>query len=320
MRVLKTLDLEGDQFEHPVLTIGVFDGLHLGHQKILERVVWQAAEVSGNAILLTFEPHPQKVIYPGDAPLLLQTSEQKIEFLKAKGIDVLVQMPFTRRLSLLSPAQFVDTVLLDCGIREIYVGNDFHFGHRRKGNYRLLKELTEKRGIRVEKIEQVRVGQHRISSTKIRKSLIKGQVGKAATMLGRAYEVVGTVVKGAKRGDILGFPTANLQLHNELIPALGVYVTQVQLEDRLISSVTNIGIRPTLPPVPGSDPRPVIEVHLLDFSGDLYGQLLRISFLKRLRSEKKFESIEKLQFQIRGDIAAARRFLKETNEDQVRAS
>lgn len=317
--MLEKLDLEGDRFEHPVLTIGVFDGLHLGHQKILERVVWKAAEVGGNAIVLTFEPHPQKIISPGDAPLLLQTSEQKIEFLKAKGIDVLVQMPFTRRLSLLSPAQFVDTVLLDRGIREVYVGNNFHFGHRRKGDHRLLKELMGKRGIRVEQIEQVRVGQDRISSTKIRKSLIRGQVGKAATMLGRAYEVVGTVIKGAKRGDLLGFPTANLQLQNELSPALGVYVTQVQLEDRLISSVTNIGIRPTLPLAQDSDLRPVIEVHLLDFRGDLYGQLLRISFLKRLRSEKKFESIEKLQFQIRSDIAAARRVLKETDENQVRA-
>ena len=317
--MLEKLDLEGDRFEYPVLTIGVFDGLHLGHQKILERVVWKAAEVGGSAIVLTFEPHPQKVISPGDAPLLLQTSEQKIEFLKAKGIDVLVQMPFTRRLSLLSPVQFVETVLLDRGIREVYVGSNFRFGHRRKGDCRLLKELAEKRGIRVEQIEQVRAGQDRISSTKIRKSLIRGRVGRAATMLGRAYEVMGTVVKGAKRGAILGFPTANLQLHNELSPAPGVYVTQVQLEDRLIGSVTNIGFRPTLARAQGSDLRPVIESHLLDFSGDLYGQLLQISFLKRLRPEKKFESIEKLQLQIRGDIHDARQFLKETDENQVKA-
>ena len=317
--MVEKLDLEGDQFEHPVLTIGVFDGLHLGHQAILQRVVWQAAEVGGNAIVLTFEPHPQKVISPGDAPLLLQTSEQKLELLKAKGIDVFVRMPFTRRLSLLSPAQFVESVLLNRGICEVYVGSNFRFGHRRKGDCRLLKELAEKGGIRVEQIEQVRAGQDRISSTKIRKSLIRGRVGRAATMLGRAYEVVGTVVKGANRGVILGFPTANLQLHNELTPALGVYVTQVQLEDRLIGSVTNIGIRPTLSPAHGSDLRPVIESHLLDFRGDLYGQLLRISFLKRLRSEKKFESIEKLQLQIRDDIHDARRFLRETDENHVRA-
>ncbi len=319
MRVLESLDSAGHPLDYPILSIGVFDGLHLGHQRILERLVWRAAEVGGTAMVLTFRPHPQKVISPSDAPLLLQTSRQKIELLKEKGVAVLVQMPFTRRLSLLSPAEFVESVLRDRGIREVYVGSNFRFGHRRKGDCRQLKKLAEKCDIRVEQIEQVRVGQDRISSTVIRQSLRQGHVGRAAAMLGRPYEVVGTVVRGARRGAVLGFPTANLELQNELSPALGVYVTQVQLEDRLVGSVTNIGFRPTLPLSPGSDLRPIVESHLLDFNGNLYGQSLRMRFLRRLRPEKKFASIEKLQLQIRDDVQDARRFLKEMDEDQFRA-
>ena len=317
MRVVENLDLLPSELACPVLTIGVFDGVHLGHQEILKRVVSRAGEVGGTAVVLTFRPHPQKVISSGDAPPLLQTDEQKIELLEREGIEVLVRIPFTRKLSLSSPRQFVESVLHHHGIREIHVGSNFRFGHRRAGDFKLLRELAGECGIRVEGIGQVRMGQGRISSTMIRENLGLGRVGEASSMLGRPYEICGTVVKGAGRGGRLGFPTANLQVLNELIPAVGVYVTQVQLDGGPIGSVTNIGFRPTL--TPDTDPRPVVESHIFDFNGNLYGQPLRLRFLKRLRPEEKFDNVEKLQHQVQRDIQNARDYLKENDEDQARA-
>ena len=317
MRVVEDLDFLPRELASPILTIGVFDGVHLGHQEILKRVVSRAAEAGGAAVVLTFRPHPQKVISPGDAPLLLQTDEQKIELLEREGIDVLVRMPFTRKLSLLSPRQFVESVLHQRGLREVCVGSNFRFGHRRTGDFPLLCELAEECGIRVEGIEQVRMPQGRISSTRIRENLRLGRVWEASSMLGRPYEIWGTVVKGAGRGARLGFPTANLQVLNELIPAVGVYVTQVECDGVPVGSVTNIGVRPTL--TPGTDPLPVVESHILDFDGNLYGQPLRLRFLKRLRAEKKFDDVEKLQHQIQCDIQSARDYGKRNDEDQARA-
>ena len=317
MRVVEGLDLLPGELAFPILTIGVFDGVHLGHQEILKRVVSRAAEIGGAAVVLTFRPHPQKVISPGDAPSLLQTDGQKIELLEREGIDVLVRMPFTRKLSLLSPRRFVETVLHGRGIKEVYVGNNFCFGHRRSGDFQLLCDLAAECGIRVEGIEQVRMPQGRISSTRIRENLRLGRVWEASSMLGRPYEIWGTVVKGAGRGAQLGFPTANLQVLNELIPAVGVYVTQVECDGVPVRSVTNIGFRPTLTPV--TDPLPVVESHILDFDGNLYGQPLRLSFLKRLRAEEKFDNAEKLQHQVQCDIQNARDYGKENDEDQARA-
>ena len=317
MRVVENLDLLSSELACPVLTIGVFDGVHLGHQEILKRVVSRAGEVGGTAVVLTFRPHPQKVISSGDAPPLLQTDEQKIELLERGGIEVVVRIPFTRKLSLSSPRQFVESVLDHRGIREVHVGSNFRFGHRRAGDFQLLRELAGECGIRVEGIEQVRMGQGRISSTMIRENLGLGRVEEASSMLGRPYEIRGTVVKGAGRGGRLGFPTANLQVWNELIPAVGVYVTQVQLDGAPIGSVTNIGFRPTL--TPGTDPLPVVESHILDFNGNLYGQPLRLRFLKPLRPEEKFDNVEKLQHQVQRDIQNARDYLKENDEDQARA-
>ena len=317
MRVVEDLDLLPRDLACPVLTIGVFDGVHLGHQEILKHVVSRAAEVGGTAVVLTFRPHPQKVISPGDAPALLQTEEQKVELLEEEGIEVLARVPFTRKLSLSSPLQFVEEVLHHRGIQEVHVGSNFRFGHRRTGDFQLLRELAAERGIRVEGIEPVRTRQGRISSTMIRENLRLGRVGEALSMLGRPYEIRGTVVKGAGRGQRLGFPTANLQVFNELIPAGGVYVTQVQLDGGPIGSVTNIGFRPTL--TSGADPEPVVESHILDFDGNLYGRPLRLRFLKHLRPEEKFDNAEKLQHQVQRDILSARDYLKENDEDQARA-
>ncbi len=317
MRVVEDLRLLPAGLARPVLTIGVFDGVHLGHQEILKRVVTRASEVGGTALALTFRPHPQKVISPGDAPALLQTDEQKVELLRAAGIEILVSVPFTRKLSLLSPRRFVEEVLHHRGIREVHVGSNFRFGHRRSGDFQRLRELAAECGIRVEAIEQVRVRQRRISSTVIRECLRHGRVKEASSMLGRPYEIRGTVVKGVGRGLRLGFPTANLQVFNELIPAVGVYVTEVRLDGDLMGSATNIGFRPTL--TPGTDRQPVVESHILDFSGNLYGRPLGLCFLKRLRAEEKFEDVEELQHQVQRDIQNARGYLKENDEDQARA-
>ncbi len=293
---------------HPVLAIGVFDGLHLGHQAILRVVVERARQLDGTAMLLTFHPHPQKVISSGDAPLLLQTREQKEELLDQIGIQIMLQLPFTRRLSLYSPQEFAERILYRNGFREIHVGSNFRFGHRRSGTFATLQELGERYGFEVRETGAVLHEGERVSSTQIRSLLMGGDPEKAALLLGRPYQIRGTVVRGRRLGGQLGFPTANLAPQNELIPANGVYVTMAHVNGESRPSVSNIGFRPTVDRRP--PPSATVETHILDFQEDLYGKPIALDFLARIRDEKKFSGLDALKTQIARDCETARAFFE----------
>ena len=298
----------------PVMTIGVFDGLHLGHQKILRGLVQRARERDGTSVLLTFTPHPQKVILPGDAPPLLQTFSQKAEMLRGLGVDVTVRLPFTRELSLYSPDQFARKILDYHGIREVHVGRNFRFGHGRKGDFQTLEALGRNSQFSVHPTEPVCCRGSRVSSTKIRHGLKQGHVSLARRFLARPYEIRGTVVRGSDRGTLIGYPTANLDPENELIPATGVYVTRVRVDGITHWGGTNIGYRPTLDQQ--ERVRPVIETHLIDVEQDLYGKSMSLEFFFRLRSEKQFAGIEHLKKQIDHDILRVRQYACRTRRNR----
>jgi riboflavin kinase / FMN adenylyltransferase len=307
MLIVNDLNQLPPSLKHPVMTIGVFDGVHRGHQATLEQVVRRAREKSGTALVLTFDPHPQKTIAPDKAPLLLQTSPQKQRTIEQLGIDVLIQLPFTRRLSLFTPEEFVERILFNHGIREIFVGGNFRFGHRRSGDFETLSALGKRFGIDVFSVDPIEFRGAKISSTRIRELLKEGRASLARRLLGRPYHLIGTVVRGAGAGARLGFATANLQAENELTPGTGVYAGQALVLGKRIPSVTNIGYRPTLHE--GAPDKPVIEAHLLDFEQDLYGVTLELELCLRLRSERKFPSIAHLQKQIEKDIRRTREYL-----------
>ncbi len=291
---------------YPVMAIGFFDGVHRGHQSILRSLVARAAERQGTAIVLTFLPHPQKIITPAQAPLLLQTSRQKQKILEQCGVDLLVQLPFTRRLSLYSPEKFVREIIYRHDIREIYVGANFRFGHRRSGDFHTLELLGDEFGFQVYAAERVSFRGVRISSTKVRSLIAAGRVSLAKRLLGRPYQMQGTVVRGDGLGTKLGFPTANLLPENELIPGVGVYSTRAWVEGRPYTSVTNIGYRPTIDPQ--AEHSLSVETHLLDFQEDLHGASLVVDFCLRLRGEVKFPNLDALKNQIAKDIQVTRKY------------
>ncbi|RPI25564.1 MAG: bifunctional riboflavin kinase/FAD synthetase [Acidobacteria bacterium] len=307
MRTVNDLADIRDSLSYPVLSIGAFDGIHKGHQAIIRFLVDRAREKDGTSIVLTFNPHPQRIITPATAPPLLQTGEQKERILRDMGVDILVRFPFSRELSLLPPERFLTEVLFAWDLREIVVGANFRFGHKRSGDVHTLREMSSQRGIPVHAIEPVHLRGGRISSTRVRTLLKEGRPELARRLLGRAYQLRGTVVRGAGNGAVLGFPTANLEPQNDVVPAVGVYAGRAYLGGQETACVINIGFRPTLYERP--EGAPVIEAHLLDFKGDLYGTTVSLDFCLRLRAEKRFESVDSLKKQIAKDIAVTRKYL-----------
>ncbi len=294
-----------------VLTVGNFDGLHLGHQALLDAVLSRASTLGRRAALYTFDPHPRRVLFPDQPQPRLMTREQLSVGLAARGIELLVREAFTPAFAALSPDEFVRDVIANrIGPAEVFVGRDFHFGKGRAGSGDWLRASARELGIRVEIIGQVRVDGEDVSSTRVRSSLLRGDVEEAMRCLGRAYVVWGRVVEGERRGRTLGFPTANLEPESELLPANGVYATRVAFLDGdrpgavWHSAVTNIGTRPTFEPG-----RILAETHLLDFDGDLYGRRVSVAFEKRLRAERRFAGPDELARQIALDAAEARRAL-----------
>ncbi len=305
--------------KRPVLTIGNFDGVHLGHRAILEIVVDRARSLGGEAILLTFEPHPRKIVQPDRPPSLLATLEQKAELLDAAGIDVLIVESFDLEFAQTPPEVFVNEYIQRrIAPTEVYVGYDFHFGRDREGSMRLLAETGPRLGFSVTVIPEITMGERDVNSTRIRDLLGTGQVKEAAELLGRPFSVRGSIVEGMKRGRGMGFPTANLAPDNEMLPHAGVYICAVRFLDdgdpgrgEVIPAVTNLGYRPTF-----DDQRSLVaEAHLMDFSGDLYGRKVDLDFLERLRPEQKFESIDELKLQIGRDVDTARSWLQEHSEE-----
>lgn len=290
-----------------VLTIGNFDGVHLGHRRILEAVVERARVISRPSIAITFEPHPLAVLRPDRAPKRIQTLRQKEEAIEAIGIETLLVIPFTRDFSLTEPEEFVRDFLAErLGVSELYLGQHFAFGRAKRGDLALLRRLGPECGFVATGVEEVLVDGEPVSSTRIREAIGRGDVALANRMLGREFELDGIVSKGERVGRKIGYPTINLAPENELYPADGVYFTQIAIKSfgRRFDCVTNIGRRPTV----YEDFSTTIETYVLDFSSDVYGEKVRLYFFGRVREERTFPSMMALTEQIGRDIEATRAY------------
>lgn len=284
-----------------MITLGNFDGVHLGHQTILRKAIDRAREINGTSMAFTFEPHPLKVLAPERSPRLLNTFHGKMGFFAASGLDVVICADFTRAFAEQNPEDFARKVLHEkLGVVEVYVGYDYAFGKERGGSIEFLKKMGAAYGFQVGVIPAVQIDGIVVSSSAIRDLIAGGQVEIAAKLLGRPYSIEGEVVHGVGRGQQLGFPTANIRSANELLPALGVYAVCAVVEGRSLKGVAAIGVRPTFDSGPVS-----VEVYLFDFLGDIYGKQVEVSFVKRLRGEVKFNNAEALIKQIRDDVLHA---------------
>jgi riboflavin kinase/FMN adenylyltransferase len=291
------------RWTQPVLALGNFDGVHRGHRKILERVRRVADERGATSVVMTFDPHPPRVVRPDKAPPLLMTTPQKLEAIAQAGLHGAAIVRFTHDMSRWEPETFVRTVLVEwLRVAEVWVGANFLFGHDRAGNFTLLRVLGGRYGFRAEKIDPVRYKEFVVSSTRIRRLVSEGRVDEAGALLGHVYAIDGTVMRGDQRGRTIGFPTANICTENELLPPHGVYATTTRVRDVVYASVTNIGVRPTV----DDSGRTTIETHVFDFDRDLYGASIRVGFVQRLRDERAFESFELLRAQIAADCERAR--------------
>jgi riboflavin kinase/FMN adenylyltransferase len=288
---------------HPVIALGNFDGLHRGHLKIIERVKRGAAEHGGTPMAMTFDPHPPRIVRPDKAPPLLMTKAQRLEALHRAGAQCVAVVRFTKELSQWDADTFVRKVLVDwLRVSEVWVGANFLFGHERTGTFSVLRGLGQSYGFRADKIDPVRYKDFVVSSTRIRRLVSEARMDEAAALLGRAYYVDGAIVEGKRRGRELGFPTANLETRNELVPPNGVYATIMTIDGVVHGGVTNIGLRPTF-----GESVPTIETHVLDYSGNLYGHTVRLAFVQRLRDERRFEDVDALRAQIDADKRRAER-------------
>jgi len=292
------------RWHQPVLALGNFDGLHRGHMKIIDRVRRRAGERGGTPAAMTFDPHPPRVLRPDKAPPLLMTKAQKIEALARSGMQGVAVIRFTYELSLWDPEMFVRSVLVDwLRVAEVWVGANFLFGHERAGTFSVLRNLGARYGFRAEKIDPVRYKDFVVSSTRVRRLVAEGRVDEAGALLGHHYFLDGRVARGAGRGREIGFPTANLDTENELLPPSGVYATATRIGAVVYPSVTNIGTRPTF----GDVDRTIVETHIFDLTRDLYDTPVRLSFVQRLRDERAFPDVDALRTQIEADCRSARR-------------
>lgn len=293
------------ELEGPVhLALGVFDGVHVGHQAVIERAVKAAEEEGGQAGVLTFDPYPLRVLAPEKAPKrLLASLDHKASILGPLGVDLLLAVPFDEARARVEAVDFVQE-LVDAGTRTIAAGEDWRFGYKREGDRDLLGALAPQLGFRFEAVPPVMIDGERVSSTRIRQAVRDGNLMAAAVMLGRPYTVAGRVIEGQKLGRQLGFPTANLERGEEQYPPDGVWAVRAMVHGESHRGVANLGVRPTLP---GADRS--LEVHFLDGSHDLYGEMLEVEFVEHLRDEQKFDSLEALKEQIFRDASAAREVL-----------
>lgn len=304
MQVLRSIselaELPGPLF----LAIGVFDGVHLGHQAVISTSAKHAKEAGGTPVVVTFDPHPAKVLRPNDAPHLLTATQHKIALIRDIGVAHLLVLRFDRAFAATAPEEFVQQLVTNSKpLREICVGHEWSFGKGRAGNLALLKELGRKESFNVIGVEAVKLNGEVVSSTAIRKAVADGNLVKATQMLGREYTILGTVIAGEKLGRKLGFPTANLSAHSEQFPPNGVYVAEARLAGALHRGVANLGYRPT---VAAGKPERLLELHLFDLGREIYGEEMEVRFLRYLRPEKKFEDLEALKAQISRDVEEAR--------------
>lgn len=309
MELIDRLEKIRTPFKNAVVTIGNFDGMHIGHKALFTEVIQKAKEIGGTSVAITFEPHPVRVLKQNGQPPLITLYEQKLELIERTGIDVLICIPFSLEFAAVSPKAFVEDLLVRrLGMKAMVVGKDYTYGKNRKGTLDTLKADGERLGFDVIVAEWIRVPTSlagRASSTLIRELVMDGQLAQARELLGRHYQIRGKVVPGRNRGGkLLGCPTANLKLQDELCPKNGIYAVTVDWRGRCFKGVANIGFSPTF-----DDQRFTVEVHLLDFDRNLYGEKIRVNFIERIRDEIKFNDISALSEQIRKDIQAADRIL-----------
>ena len=309
MELIEDLNQIKAPYKNAVVTIGNFDGVHKGHQALLYQVIEEGTRIGGTSIAMTFEPHPLRALGLSSPPLITRR-DQKIELIESSGIDVLICLPFDKTFAQISATDFIEKILVQkIGMKAIIIGADYSFGKNRTGNIELLKAKGAQLGYETivsDWIRDVETHRERISSTRIRELVMDGHVDRARQYLGRYYQIRGKVITGRKRGGSqLGFPTANIKLHDELCPKLGVYAVTVETIHGRFNGVANIGFSPTF-----GDQMFTIEVHILDFDKDLYDTRIRVNMVARLRDEVKFSSIEELSAQIRKDIEQAKEILK----------
>lgn len=305
MEIVREMGKISDTYPNVVLTIGNFDGLHLGHQALIRRVIDRAAELSGTSILLTFEPHPLKVIAPARCPLFLNTFQEKAQLLDKMGLNLLICLDFTTEFASTSPREFVESLLVkQLKVQEVFVGHDFRFGQGREGTVQFFKQLGTEFGFKAIEVPALKVDNMVVSSTTLRSLVKQGEVKKASKLLGRAYSIAGKVIWGESRGRKLGFPTANIQPVHELIPGNGVYAVRAEWRGKVFPGVANIGFRPTF-----KHDQLSIEIHLFDFFQDIYQEDLKVCFVEKLRDEQTFTGVEELTAQIQKDAEKARKIL-----------
>ncbi|MFI5135626.1 MAG: bifunctional riboflavin kinase/FAD synthetase [Chitinophagales bacterium] len=297
------------QFRNAVITVGTFDGVHKGHQQLIGRILQLSKQISGESVLITFDPHPRAVIYPNDQSLrLLSTTEEKIKLLESFQVDHLVIVPFTKEFSMLSARDYIENFLVEkFHPAVIVIGYNHHFGHHRDGNIELLRSLSTQFDFRIEEIPKQMVDEIEVSSTRIRIAMQEGDVSTASHLLGHPYSLTGKVVKGNQLGRKLEFPTANISIADQfkLIPADGVYAVKVLVNEDWKHGAMNIGYRPTV-----NGTHHTIEVYIFDFSSDLYEQEITVQFIEFIREEKKFETLDLMVEEIQRDEEIARKILQ----------
>jgi riboflavin kinase/FMN adenylyltransferase len=319
MIVARSIDELAGAVDASCVTIGNFDGVHMGHQRLIRTVVDRALSRDLLSVVVTFDPHPLRVLKGGRTPPFITLTDQKLQLISGLGPEVTLLLPFTPEFAALEPEEFVGRLLFHgLGMRSLIIGHDYAFGRKRKGNFELLRELGGRMGFEVDRIEPVVILGAVVSSTRIRDMVEAGHVWDVRPLLGRFYRVQGRVIAGRGRGaEILGIPTANLRLVDELVPRPGVYAVWAEPlgtgDDRVLPGVANIGYNPTF----GND-EVSVEVHILDFSGDLYDRELGVHFVQRVRSERKFSGPEELKERILADISLGRRIL-ESPESRIGA-
>ncbi len=304
--------LEVEHNDNTIITLGTFDGIHLGHKEIIEAVVQKATEFGGRSLLITFSPHPRKVIPGGNKIKLLSTLSEKKKIIETFGMDNLLVIQFTKEFSQQTPEEFVDKYLINgIGVKEIVIGYDHHFGKGRGGDIEILKKKGEEVGFGVTAVPEYKIDDIIVSSTKIRKALIAGDIVNANKMLGRFYSFEGVVVPGDKRGRELGFPTANLLVENEdkLLPATGIYAAECIVEEKKHNALLSIGSRPTFHEAGEIIP----EVFIIDFNKQIYNQTVRVNVVDRIRGEEKFSSAEELVKQMKNDKEIGLKILRQIN-------
>ncbi|MGD0017338.1 MAG: bifunctional riboflavin kinase/FAD synthetase [Verrucomicrobiia bacterium] len=307
MRIVRTFEDLSTVVHDACVAIGVFDGVHLGHQRVIAEACADARAAGGASVVLTFDPHPMRVLHTEKAPPLLTSTPHKLRLLERLNVDICLLLTFDIPFSEQPPEQFIESLAKHTNhLREICVGTRFRFGHNRTGDVRLIKKLALVHGYLAKEIASVKLGEETISSTAVRQHVLHGRLDRATAMLGRPFSILGAVEPGDARGRQLGYPTANLNPSNEVLPPNGVYAVRALVGQESFDGVVNIGIRPTFE---SHDHRSFVELHVFDLARDLYGHDVEVSFIDKLRDERKFDSADALKRQIAADIAEARRIL-----------